>query len=205
MQYHKQYCHGSHWEEDWGSLRLCAQTFVVLPQVVFLPHKKKKNFCWDMTTLVDWKQVCSTLSSTEVHCTLILKKEAVYVCTIHTMYRVLHTTTYVCRRVVRMWSLSHSTQPTSFPSICQSTLEYWLTASKVRSQPPTDADCLKFPRRRLTNSNESDTSKLFPRDITSLLLSYLSLCSSLAPLSLLPSSPLLPSPLSPLSVKATES
>jgi hypothetical protein len=26
-------------------------------RVVFLPHKKKKNFCWDMATLVDWKQV----------------------------------------------------------------------------------------------------------------------------------------------------
>jgi hypothetical protein len=25
-------------------------------RVVFLPHKKKKNFCWDMATLTDWKQ-----------------------------------------------------------------------------------------------------------------------------------------------------
>ena len=30
---------------------------IIWPQVVFLPHKKKKNFCWDMATLMHWKQV----------------------------------------------------------------------------------------------------------------------------------------------------
>ncbi|CAI7995568.1 Talin-2 [Geodia barretti] len=55
----------------WSSLQLFGMEFlsctnietkengligVSKDRVVFLPHKKKKNFCWDMATLVDWKQ-----------------------------------------------------------------------------------------------------------------------------------------------------
>ena len=37
--------------------RVVFVCYIICAQIVFLPHKKKKNFCWDIETLVQWKQV----------------------------------------------------------------------------------------------------------------------------------------------------